>query len=115
MNETRDPRLEALFADAERDLTDDGFTQQVMGGVRRRDRNVLLGRFGIVLVLVALEVLPSSPLSGSIASLADRLSLTLIPLDNEWLAFAAAPLNSVAGLLGVVLLGLHFLYRRVMR
>ena len=95
MNETRDPRLEALFADAERDLTDDGFTQRVMGGVRRRDRNVLFGRLGIVLVLVALEVLPSSPLSGSIASFAGRLSVTLIPLDNEWLAFAAAPLHSV--------------------
>lgn len=41
------------------------------------------------------------------------LVTSLVPVRHEWLAFVVAPVNSIAGLLGVLLLGLHFFYRKV--
>ena len=115
MNDERDPRLEALFTEVEQELTDSRFTEQVMVRVQRRGRNVMLGRLAFVLVIVAFELALSSPLQTSIGALTEMLGTTLIQLDNEWLEFATAPLNSVAGLIGAILIGLQFLFRRTVR
>ena len=43
------------------------------------------------------------------------MSTTLVELENEWLALVVAPLNSIAGLIGMLLLGMHHLYRKMVR
>lgn len=43
------------------------------------------------------------------------LGTSLINVGNEWLAAATAPLNSNAGIIGMLLPGLHALYRRMVR
>lgn len=108
-------QLEALFARAEQPLTDDAYTAQVMARVDRRRRMVMLGRVGLVAVLVAFELLLSAPLQNSVGAVTQALGTTLINVENEWLAVAAAPLNSIAGIIGMLLLGLHALYRRMVR
>lgn len=80
--------------------------------IRRHRRNALIGRFGAVALLLILELLLSSPLQNSATALAEALSTTLFEVEGQWLAFAFAPLNSVAGVIGLLLLGAHFLYRR---
>ena len=115
MNDERDPLLESLFAQADREPADDDFNAQVMAHVERRRRNVLLGRFAIVALLVALEALLSAPLQNSVGVFTQVLSTTLVELQNEWLALVVAPLNSIAGLIGMLLLGLHYLYRKMVR
>ena len=112
MTDERDPKLEALFVQAEQELADDGYVDGVMERLRRHRRNSLIGRFSAVGLLVLLEVLLSAPLQNSAAVVADALSTALFEVEGQWLAFALAPLNSVAGLLGVLLIWLHFLYRR---
>ncbi|MDJ0908124.1 MAG: hypothetical protein QNI99_02955 [Woeseiaceae bacterium] len=112
MTEERDPKLEALFIQAEENLADDGYVDAVVGSLRRHRRNSLIGRFTAVLLLVALEFLLSAPFQNSAAAIANALSMSLIDIEGQWLAFALAPLNSVAGLLGMLLIWLHFLYRR---
>ncbi len=112
MTEERDPKLEALFIQAEENLADDGYVDAVVGSLRRHRRNSLIGRFTAVLLLVALEFLLSAPFQNSAATIANALSMSLIDIEGQWLAFALAPLNSVAGLLGMLLIWLHFLYRR---
>ncbi len=112
MNDERDPQLEALFVQAEQELADDGYVDGVMDRMRRHRRNSLIGRFTAVGLLLLLEVLLSAPLQNSAAAVASALSMSLVSVDDKWLAFAFAPINSVAGLLGVLLLWLHFLYRR---
>ncbi len=112
MTDERDPQLEALFVQAEQELTDDGYVDQVMDRLRRHRRNSLIGRFTAVGLLVLLEVLLSAPLQNSAAAIADALSTSLFSVESQWIAFALAPLNSVAGLLGLLLLWMHFLYRR---
>ena len=112
MTEERDPRLEALFTQAEENLIDDDYVNAVMDRLRRHRRNSLIGRFSALLLLVALELLLSAPFQNSAAAIANALSTSLIDVDDQWIAFALAPFNSVAGLLGILLIGMHFLYRR---
>ena len=115
MNNDRDPLLESLFAQTDCDLAEDDFNAQVMAHVERRRRNVLLGRLAIVALLIALEVLLSAPLQNTVGLFTQVLSTTLVELENEWLALVVAPLNSIAGLIGMLLLGMHHLYRKMVR
>ena len=115
MNEERDPLLESLFEQAEQQLVDDQFTTRVMAGIDRRRRNVMIGRFSAVLLLIVLELLLNAPIQNSVGTLADAMSAGLFQLENEWVAYAVGPLNSIAGVVGMTLLGLHFLFRRVLR
>lgn len=115
MSELHDPFIESLFAEAEQELTDDQYTGWLMAKIERRRRNVLIGRLSIVGLIVMLEVLLSAPLQGSIGIATHVLSTSLLQLDNEWVAAAFSPINSIAGLLGLLFLGMHTLYRRTMR
>jgi len=115
MNDKRDPLLESMFSQAERELAEERFTAQVMARVATRRRNVLIGRFAIVGLLVALEFLLSSPLQNSAGIITKVLSTTLVELGSGVVATVVAPLNSIAGLIGMLLLGMQFLYRRMMR
>lgn len=115
MNEVRDPALERLFSQAETDLVDEAMTNRVMDRLSRRRRNVILGRAGIVVAIIAFELLLSAPLNDRLGAFMRVLSASLIEIEGEWLAAIAAPLNSAAGLIGLLLLGLHLLFRRLMR
>jgi hypothetical protein len=44
---------------------------------------------------------------------AEVLGRSLVDVDSEWLAFLLAPVNSIAGIVGVTLLALNLLYRRL--
>jgi len=115
MNDERDPLLESLFSQAEHELVEDKFTVQVMAGVKKRRRNVLIGRLAIVALLVALELLLSAPLQNTAGAITQVLGMSLIEVESEWLSLVFAPLNSIAGVLGMLLLSMQFLYRRMMR
>ncbi len=109
----RDPALEALFDTAEQELRDDAFTEAVERRIDSRGKRVMGGRVAALLMLIALEVLLESPLQQSLGVVADVLSTTLIPLQSEWLAFMLSPINSIAGLIGLLLIGTQQLYRRI--
>ena len=86
---------------SERELVDDAYTTQVMAMVEKRRRNVTIGRLAIILVIVTFEFLLFAPLQNSVGVLTQVLSTTLVELENEWVALAVAPLNSIAGLIGM--------------
>lgn len=115
MNDERDPWLESLFVQAERHLEDDDYIRQVMIRVGKRRRNVLMGRLALVSLLVVFELLLSAPLQNTVGIITQALSATLLELENEWIALVLAPLNSIAGLIGMLLLGMQFLYRKMIR
>ena len=115
MNEERDPVLESLFVQAERELIDEQFTSRVMAGIDRRRRNMLIGRLAAIGLLVMLELLLNAPIQNSVGTVAGTLGSGLLQLDNEWAAYALGPINSIAGLIGMTLLGLNFLFRKVLR
>jgi hypothetical protein len=113
MNDERDPLLESLFAEAAVEPADDGFNNAVMENVRRRRRNVLIGRVAVVALIVVLELILSSPLQNSIGAMTAALSVSLVDLQAGWFASVVAPINSVAGLIGMLLLGIHTLVRKM--
>jgi len=115
MNDERDPLLESLFARAERELVEDKFTAQVMAQVATRRRNVLIGRLAVVALLVALELLLSTPLQNSASVITQVLSTSLVELEGGAVATVVSPINSIAGLIGMLLLGMQFLHRRMVR
>ena len=115
MSDERDPVLETLFAESKIEVSENGFSDQVIAGVEKRRRNVLLGRIGLVALLVVFEFLLSGPLQQSAGAMAQALSTSLIEIETGWLADVLAPLNSVAGLIGVSLVGVHSLYRKIVR
>jgi len=115
MSNDKDPLLESLFAETAYEPVDDDFNAEVMANVDKRRRNVFIGRVAIVALLVVFELMLSSPMQHSVSIMTEAMSTSLFEVNNEWLATAIAPLNSVAGLVGMLLLGLHTLYRRWVR
>ena len=115
MNKERDPLLESLFLQAQQELIDEDFTTKVMAGIDRRRRGFLIGRLSIIVLLIVFELVMNTPLQDSVGALTSAMSRTLIQLDNEWLTYALGPLNSIAGVVGVTLLGIQFLFRKVLR
>ena len=115
MSNDRDPLLESLFAESAYEPADDGFNAAVMAKVEKRRRSVVIGRVAIFALLIAFELLLSAPIQYSVGVMSEALSASLFDVNNEWLAVAVAPLNSVAGLVGIFLLGLHTLHRRWVR
>ena len=113
MNNDRDPKLELLFQHAETSLVDDAFTNAVNDGLKKRRRRILLGRLAVLAAIVLLEIVLESPLKAYLGVVADVLGTPLLPVSDAWLAFIFAPINSVAGLIGILLLGLNILYRKI--
>jgi len=117
MSNERDPMLESLFAEATPDQTlamsENDFIDGVMTNIDSRRRNLLLGRIGIVALIVLFEVLLSSPLQNSVGVFTTAISTSLVDLNNGWLAMLLEPINSVAGVIGILLFGMHALYRRL--
>lgn len=115
MNDERDPKLEALFTDAAAESPNGDFTDKVMAGVASRRRNVTIGRFTIVALIVLLEVLLSAPVQSAVGAFVEVLGTPLVELNQSMLAMMLSPLNSIAGVIGGVLLLVHFLYRKFLR
>jgi hypothetical protein len=115
MSNDRDPILDAMFEKSRPTYEDDGYVERVMAKVDGRRRNVMFGRLLIVALIFLLEFLPSSPLQNSVGRITEALSNDLFELNAVWLNFIFAPVNSIAGIIGIFLLGLHVLYRRNVR
>jgi hypothetical protein len=113
MNDDRDPKLELLFEEAESSFADDAFTDAVSDSLRRRRRRILFGRIAVLAALVVLEVILESPLRIHLDAVAEALGTPLLAMQDNWLTFLVAPINSIAGLIGILLLGLNMLYRKI--
>ena len=115
MSKLRDPFVENLFAEAEQDLIDHAFVESLMMKIRQRRRKVMIGRLALVALLVVIELLLNAPLQSSVGTLTQMLGTELLELSNEWVSAIVSPINSVAGLLGMMFLAIHTLYRRMVR
>jgi hypothetical protein len=113
MTTERDPLLESFFDAADTAPDNDEFTDSVVRQMKKRRHRVLLGRVAVLALLVLLEILLESPLKTSLGIAAEVLGRSLVDVDGEWLAFLLAPVNSIAGIVGVTLLALNLLYRRL--
>ena len=109
----QDPKLQALFAQPLDSLAEapanDAFTEEVMQQTDRLKRKRIILRICLALALALL----SPPLQDFALATAQTLVLSLVDLENRLLAQLLAPLNTVGGLLSVVLLVLRAAHKRL--
>ena len=115
MSDERDPTLESLFAAADEPLVDAQFTDAVTDEITGRRRRLIVSRFGVLGMILLLEVLLQSPLQQSLGVAAEWLGHPIFPVEGEWLSFALSPVNTAAGILGVVLLAVHLFLRSILK
>ena len=115
MTEGRDPQLEALFLADREAPPDDAFTGTVDKAIDARRRKIFIGRALILLAIVALEIALNLPVQSSLGVLTELLNQPVLPVGDGWWWTLAAPLNSIAGIVGMLLVGMHYLYRRFLR
>ena len=113
MTNDRDPTLERLFASAGQDPADEAFTARVMTQIDRQRRKT-----AILWLCVAMILTPAAWLLGGLLQEAVLLMTQVLPapvfhLDPGWAASLLAPVNSVAGVAALTLVGLRMAYRRL--
>ena len=113
MTTERDPMLQSLFDAAEQNLSDQEFTNAVFERAEKSSRNVQIFRMAILAFIILLEVLLESPLRNSLGVMVEVLDMDLFELGDGWLGFLVAPLNSLAGIVAVTLLGVNLMFRRL--
>lgn len=117
MTDDRDPTLRVLFADATQDFAGAAFTAQVMAQTKLR-YSAVAGRIGVSLVLASCAWLLATPLQDAVHLVAQNLAplsmvVSLIDVDNRWLAQMLSPVNNIASMTALGLVGLRIAYKKV--
>ena len=115
MTDDLDPRLLALFEEAREEPTDNGFSsatlQRLQARQRRRNRLKLVPE----LCFVVLVVLLAEPLQAFLLELVPPLSGELFAAGGGIAGQLVQPVNSLAGLLGLVFVFVVTCYKRILR
>jgi hypothetical protein len=109
MNDERDPLLEQFFAEADKDFDGDAFVSRIMASVNERRRQRLIILLAAGLAVVPAIWLVTAPLNDVVQSLTEFVSQPILVAGSG--ASILAPLNSIASVLGLGLLGLLAIYR----
>jgi len=107
--------LQALFVEAEQELSGESLTARVMAKTRVR-RYRLLGAVaaGVLLTFTAVWLAFGMPLFEFALLLSTALTMPLVDLGEGWLALLLLPLNTVASLLLILLRGLRVAQRKLL-
>lgn len=102
-----DPRLQALFAEAEQALDREAFLRDVMASIDRSRHRLLLVWAGLSIVAIVGLALLASPLITAITMATNLLPASLIEIESQWLQQLLAPINSVAAGIALGVLGIR--------
>ena len=113
MTTDRDPLLESLFAAARQDLAGEEFADDVMLRIDKLRRRAIIGWIFVGVVAAAIAFMLSGPIVLAVNLTTQILPESLIELHDRRLAQVFAPVNSIAGVVGLGLLGLRVAYRKI--
>ncbi|MCZ6501053.1 MAG: hypothetical protein O6945_00900 [Gammaproteobacteria bacterium] len=113
MTDDRDPLLQTLFAEAQRELDGEAFTAHVMARTRSQRYQVIAGWFGVALVLAACTWLLALPIQEFAQLIVQGLAITLIDLGDSWLAWLFSPVNNIAGLLVLSVKAIRIIRKKI--
>jgi len=113
MNDDLDPRLQTLFADAKQELAAEDFTAQVMSQVDKSTHRKIIAWTCVGLVLVPGAWLLAGTLQDAVNVLTQVVPISLVDVQNRWLANVLSPVNSIASLVAFGLLGLRIAYKKI--
>lgn len=114
MTADRDPMLQGLFDIARRDPAGEQFVARIMSDINRRRRWTMFARLFIGVVLLVGAWLVAVPVQDAVNLMIQILPESLIELEHQRAARVLAPLNSIAGLVAVGVLGLGLALRKLL-
>jgi len=113
MNDDRDPVIDAVFADAKEELAGGEFTAGVMSQTDQLKRRAMFGWLFLLVAIAAGFWSLAGPLQEVAGLMNQILPTTLVDIENRIVGHLLAPVNSIAGPIAIMVLGLNLLYRRV--
>ena len=113
MTDDRDPGLQALFDAAPRTSANSEFVAQVMADFDRQRHKTILGWIAAAVLLVPLIWWFTGPVVTTLNLAMQLMPDSLIEIETNWLAQIVAPINSVAGVAGLLFLAGWMLYRKI--
>jgi hypothetical protein len=102
-----------MFDTAREDTTDEAFVARVMADVEKGQRRTVISWVFAGLLLAPVAWWLSTPLLSAVSLATQLLPDTLIEVEEQWLAQLFAPVNSVAGIAGLLFLVIWTLYRKI--
>ena len=115
MSIEHDPKLLALFREAEQAFDREAFTRGVMHRIDRSRRLTVMLWSVVGIVAIACLALLAAPLMTIVALASSVLPLELVEIETAWLQQLLSPINSVAAAIAIGALALHRFYRRIFR
>ena len=106
-----DPRLQALFDQAEQPLDGDRFLADIMQGVDRQRRRAMLVWSLVGLIILVCLTFIASPVFAAVDLVSQFLPVSLVEIETEWLQMLLSPINSVAAAIAVGALLARKFYR----
>ena len=115
MSNEHDPVIQQLFDIARQESPGDAFVAGVMARVNSQRQRVLLVWGFVALVLFAVAAILSGPVTEAVGLLTRLMPQPLVQADsgNALLTQLLTPLNSVAAVVGLGLLALIFVFRKI--
>jgi hypothetical protein len=115
MTDDRDPGLQALFDAAPRASANHEFVARVMADIDRKRHRTIIGWAAAAMLLVPAIWWLSSPIVTMMNLVTRLMPTTLIEVESDLLAQLVAPVNSVAGVGGLLFLAAWMFYRKIFR
>ena len=115
MTDGKDPELQALFDAAPHASASSDFVAQVMAGIDRQRHKTIFGWVAAAILLMPVIWWFTGPVVATLNFAAQLMPDSLIDIESDLLAQIFAPVNSVAGIAGLLFLAAWFFYRRVIR
>jgi hypothetical protein len=109
-----DPRIQALFAQAEQVFDRDAFLRSVMRRIDRERQRSLLVWAALSLVMIAGLALLAPLVITALGMATNLLPVSLVDIETEWLQLLLAPINSVAAAIAIGALAIFKFFRRIL-
>ena len=115
MNTEFDPRLQALFDQAEQPFDGERFLADIMLKVDGQRRRTMVGWSLVGLAALVAFALVASPVFATVELVSQFLPVSLVDIETEWLALLLSPINSIAAAVAVGGLLIAKFFRRIFR
>ncbi len=109
----KDPAIEELFARSRPVPVDEEFTRQVLARIDGLRRRALAGWLSVAFLMVVAASLLAGPVTHVAGIATGMLPESLVDIDDRVMAQLLAPVNSVAGAIGLAFLLLRAAYKSI--
>ena len=109
-----DPRIQALFAQAEQVFDQDAFLRSVMRRIDGERQRLLVVWAALSFVMIAGLALLAPPVITALEMATNLLPVSLVDIETEWLQLLLAPINSVAAAIAVGALAIVKFFRKIL-